>query len=166
MKIYQILVGIIGYILLVVSASSFHMPILSLLALPVFVVSILVCAVFFFLLPQNHATNKKWFSAFLIIVGTMGLAATIGYSAWQYADYLVAISRNVVEKFYPSPWLKVFMMLGFDAVASSIIVLGVQKRTRWKGKSLFFLYLTVFLSVPITVVLVKLLELSGMPLCT
>ncbi|HDO31217.1 MAG TPA: hypothetical protein ENG79_09230 [Desulfobacteraceae bacterium] len=164
MKIYQFFIGAIGYILLVVSASFLDVPILSLLAIPTFVVSILIYGVFLFSFPQDDTINKKWLANLLIIIGLIGLSIVIAEASTEYASYLVAHSRNVIEKFYPSPWLTVFIILGFDIVASSIIALGARRRTRLESKHVFFLWLSAFLSVPITIVLVKLLELSGVPL--
>ena len=160
--------GIIGYILLVVGATFLHAPILALGAIPILIVSIVLCTTFLFSLSNDQVSNKKWLGAFLIIVGIIGFYITIGYAAYQYADYLVASSRNVIERFYPSPWkvIFVFKVLAADIIATSIITLGIKQRTGWEGKRIRLAWSAIFLSAPITIAMVRLLELLGVPLCT
>lgn len=146
MQVFQLVLGVIGYFLLVVSASMLYLPFVGALAFPISVVSILMCGVSLFLFPQDHA-NNKWLTYLLIIIGLIGLFMVIAGASFEYTSYLVARSRN---RYFPSPWLPVFAVLGFDIVTSGIIVLGVRRRTQLESKQVFLLWLSAFLSVPIT----------------
>ncbi len=158
--------GIIGYVLLVIHASFLHTPIIGLLALPIFAASIVVCAILLLFLPlcNDQVSKKRWFGTFLIIMGITGLSATVACAAIQYGDYLVASSRNVVDRFFPAPWQNILKILAFDIITSGLTVLGVRQRSKWKGRKTFLLWLVLFLAVPLTIVLIKLWEILGFPL--
>ena len=158
--------GTIVYASLVVSAAFLDIPILGLLAVLVFVVTILICITLLFSLPEDKASNKRWLSTFLIPIGIIGLSITMGYVAIQYSGYLVASSRNVIERFYPSPWKIILTVMIANVVATSVVTLGIKQRTGWKGKRVLLIWSVMFLSVLVTIATVKLLELLGVAFCT
>lgn len=158
--------GTIVYASLVVSAAFLDIPILGLLAVLVFVVTIPICITLLFSLPEDKASNKRWLSAFLIPIGVIGLSITMGYAAIQYSGYLVASSRNVIERFYPPPWEIILTVMIANVVATSVVTLGIKQRSGWKDRKLFLLWFVLFLAVPLVVATVKLLEILGVPFCT
>lgn len=158
-------VGTIGFILLIVGAVFSHVPIIALLTLPIFALGIVISAVFLFSLSDEQVSNrKKWFGAFFIIAGIVGFSFALYLAAWHYANYLVAVSRDVVDRFYPAPWRNILTILALNIVTSSVAVLGVRQRSKWKVRKLFLLWLALLLAIPLTLVLVKLWEILGFPL--
>lgn len=168
MSRYQHFLGFFGYIMLIFSASFLNVPILSLVSMPVFIISIFVCIYFFFSLSKKNFDDQKRLAHFLIIIGIIGLSIVIAYAAISYSDFLVAVSRNVVEKLYPSPWFIGFMIKNilFDLLFVSFVMLGAKEFIQFTAKALFFLGLAMLLSIPLTLFLVKLLYVSGIPFAT
>ena len=158
----KITLGIAGYILLIVSAAFLDVPFLGLLAIPIFIVSVGMVLTFYLSLISKE-TSKRWLAISLISTGTILLSAVVGHSAIKFTVYLVANSRGEVDEFFPSLWLNVFQIIGVNILASLIILIGIKQRSIM-NKRLYLAWLPTFLVIPLVTLLIKLMELIGIPL--
>lgn len=163
MKKISYLYSLFIYLLFVFSAAFLNVPMLGILAMPLLLISGIALLIIFLSL-HDEEVEKKLISTLIITIGTILLIIIVGYTAIQYTEYLLAIRRGVVERFFPSPWLGTLKIMGTALIASITIVVGIKLRSGWSNKRLFFIFLVIFSSVFLTTLIVKILELMGVPL--
>jgi hypothetical protein len=164
MKESQIIIGTTGYTLLIFGAAFLNIPILGLLAIPLFLASSVMLIYFFVSLCDKK--SHKIISTGLIIIGIILLWVTIGITAVQYSEYLLALSRDNAENFFPSPGLTALKTIGSALIASLIITYGIKLRSTLSNKKLLYILIGTYVSVPLTILLIKILELIHMPFGT
>lgn len=151
------------YIILIVTGAFLDMSILAILAFPGFFIFSIFFLMALFNLPV-HQERREWLSSTLLVIGTLLLVATIFYTAIDTTQYLIAVSRNVTERFFPTPLLTVSKLIGISFFSSFFLIWGIKERTRWPLRIIISVGFAFFLAAPLTATVVKILELMGSPL--
>jgi len=155
MKIGRI---ILAYVLLIVSAAFLDVDILALLALPIFITSTGMVIAFHLALVDKRSP-KKWFGISLIIIGSILLSATVGYSAVKYIVYLRADASNAIQEPFPSLILNAYQIIGMNLLASLVIFLGLKKSIMLANKKLYLIWIPTLLLIPVVTLLISSLQL-------
>lgn len=150
--------AIFGYIILIVSAAFLDVDILSLLAIPIFIIGASILLTFFLSLVDKK-NPKRGLSISLIIVGTILLSSIVGYSAIKYFAYLRADTYSKVQEPFPSLVLNVIQIIVINLLASLLLFIGIKKSVILTNKNIYLLWLPSFLLIPIVIMLIKLLQL-------
>ena len=155
--------GILGYLLLIVSAAFLDIPFIGLIAMLTFLVGLILLIVFFTKFLEDEL-KYEWFYSTLIIVGVISLAGMLGYSSVEYTQHLVSINRGEelpgLSGFH---WMKILIISSIVIISSLIILAGIWKSSTDKIELIISWLPTLFL-LPISILLIKLLELMGAPL--
>jgi hypothetical protein len=154
--------GIVGFLLLILSSSFLDVPMFGLLAMPVFIAGV-ICVIIYslrFKKTSYSTLNAYWFSTFLIILGVLALSITMGYTGIKFAGYFsVSGSHDIADSFNSSSSKIILIILIVDFVATSIILLGMRLRSEIKRNNILLAWVILFLSVPLIVGIIKLLQL-------
>lgn len=151
--------GGIGLILLIFAAALLDAPIFSLLALPVFMIGMVICMMFLLSLRGGLLSRKRrWLGFILIISGVVGFSLTLGCISVQFVEY--SLPLNAAE------WINVFITLVSAVITTSITTLGICQRTGWRGKRIRLVWAKIFSLAPLVVVVIKLLEFYDVPFGT
>jgi len=153
--------GIWGYILLIISSAFIDVPIIALLAMLAFLAGVVILLIFFYNLIDKDKPHR-WLFISLVTLGTLMLAAALGYSAVEFTEYLVSKHRG--EEIANSHWSLIIQIKAINIVSSLIIFIGIKHSSKLNKKALIFSWLPTLLIIPVTIILVKLLEIIGMPL--
>ena len=154
------ILGILAYLLLIVSAVFIDTPIFALLAMPLFLSGIILMIVFN--LSYLRMINKyRRFYTFTSILGTLILCGLLGYAAVEYNQYQVDIDRNIIEERILINWINVIIVIGVNLFATLLIFLGIKHSDQFNlADSLLVLILSI-LFIPITLFLIKIAVLTG-----
>jgi hypothetical protein len=152
-------IGVLGYLLLMISGVYLDAPIIALLAMPLFLTGFILLLKFY--LSVNFTqTSKMRTDTIMIIIGTTLLCAVLGYSVVEYNQFQVAIDRNDVESLSLSGFIKIIKIGAVNIIASILIYLGIKKKIDKSTRLIIVLLPTVFL-VPATILLLKLTIYAG-----
>ena len=89
-------IGVLGYLLLMISGVYLDAPIIALLAMPLFLIGFILLLKFYLSLNFTQ-TSKMGTDTIMIIIGATLLCAVLGYSVVEYNQFQVAVDRNDVE---------------------------------------------------------------------
>ena len=153
--------GITSYTILIVSAAFLDIPIIGLLAMVTFLVGIILLLIFYLKLIDGE-NRFKFFFIILAIVGVLVMSGTLGYSAIEFNEYLVSISRG--EQLTYSPLIRIIQIIGVTLVASLSIFVSVKYCSKLNRESLYLVWLPTILIIPVTIILIKILQIIGAPL--
>ena len=157
------LFGILGYIIIILSAAFLDIPFIGLLAMLTFLVG-LILLIIFFLKFLGDDLKYEWFYSTLIIFGVIILVGALGYSSVEYNEYLVSVNRGEeLSGFSGFNWNKILIIACIVIISSLIILAGIWKDSKDKIETIISWLPTLFL-IPISILLIKLLELMGAPL--
>lgn len=165
MKNQSIVLGTLIYLILIISGAFSDVVMYSLLALPIFFLSVIFFFIFMFHLPVKEESKNLLANAFLT-VGVLLLAMTVFDTALSTTRYLVDMSREGIfhREIILCPWILIFRSLGLALTSSLFIVLGLKRRTLCSIKTIRLIGMVIFLSSPSTMILVKILEKMNFPL--
>jgi hypothetical protein len=163
--------GIIGYMLLVISATFLNAPIFSLLAMPLFLLGAAFFIRFYLSIVKKGMPNKQ-ISNKLILTGSILVTLLIGYSAIEFTSYLDAIYQSEFNSFankqpavqVPIQLHKIIIVAALNFVFSLMIFVGCRLGSSLSIKKLLLLVTPTLLIIPITILLMKLLNSLGFPL--
>ena len=149
------LLGILGFVLIIVSGIFLDTPFIAILAIPVFLVgAILIFR--FYLLEIKH--DQKWLSTFLIVSGVFLFIGLTGYSAIEYNQYQGYLSRNPEIEWN---WTRILLCVALNVLATATISFGIRSTNKYKPIEFVILVLPTLLVLPIILILIKLYVLSG-----
>jgi len=153
--------GIAGYITLIFSASFIDVPIIALLAMPGLIAGpiLLIMSILSLTKVDNGKESVPGFSTVLVVIGIVALSVTMGFTGVKFIGYdVISGSHNVADRFYPASLKIVYIILIADFIATSVIVWGIKLRSGIKGKEILFVWVILFLSIPLIVAIIKLLQ--------
>lgn len=152
-------IGVLGYLLLMISGVYLDAPIIALLAMPLFLIGFILVLKFYLSLNFTQ-TSKMRTDTIMIIIGTTLLCAVLGYSVVEYNQFQVAVDRNDVEPLSLSGVIKIMIIGAVNIIASILIYLGIKKKINESTRLIIVLLPTLFL-VPATILLLKLAIFAG-----
>jgi hypothetical protein len=148
----------IGLILLIFGAAFITAPFYSKLAIQVYLIGIVICMIFLLSLHDNSLSRKRtWFGFLLIGLGTIGFALTLGCVSVQCIEYR---SLNL------NRWINIFSTLIAAIITTSITTVGISLRTGWRGKRMRWVWVKIFILMPIVIVLIAWLNFVGFAFST
>lgn len=153
------------YSLLVISSAFADVPIFSILFLFIFLSCLAGCIILILRLPVIDKSKIRRGNT-LFIIGIILLAANLTYTSVEVTQHLLNLSRGITTEnsLIPMPTLKFAISISLALVSSLLMTFGIKELTKWLSSTLFFIWLTIFLSAPITIILVRILEAIGFPL--
>ena len=149
------LLGILGFLLIIVSGVFLDTPFLALLAIPIFLIGFVL--IFRFYLLEIKQT-QTWISTFMVVAGVVLFFVLTGYSAIQYNQYQGYLSRKLE---IPWNWTNILLIAALNILASMFICFGIKKVNNYKSIELVLLVLPTILVIPIILIFIKLYVLSG-----
>ncbi len=153
--------GITGYTVLIVSAAFLDIPFLGLLTMVTFLVGIILLLIFYLkLIDRDNRYN--FFFIILVIVGVLVMSGALGYSAVEFNEYLVSTDRG--EQLTYAPLIRIIQIIGVNLVASLSILVSVKYCSKLKSESFYLVWLPTILIIPVTIILIKILQIIGAPL--
>ena len=141
--------GIIGYILLIIGAVFIDTPIIALLAIPAFITGMILLIIFY-----NNLLNKFYK---LTLSGILLICGTLGYTAIEYNQYLVLLSRNEVSEFFSSWSIKILIITAINLMASYLVYLGLKKSKKVSNIKLLSLWLPTLILIPLTIFIIQIM---------
>jgi len=154
--------GIVGYITLIFSASFIDVPIIALLAMLGLIAGpiLLIMSILSLTKKDNGKESVPKFSTVLVVIGIVALSVTMGFTGVRFIGLsVVSDSNDVADIFYPASPKIVYIILIADFIATSVIGWGIKLRSGIKGKEILFVWAILFLSIPLIVAIIKLLQL-------
>ena len=152
-------IGVLGYLLLMISGVYLDAPIIALLAMPLFFLGFILLLKFYLSLNFTQ-TSKMGTDKIMIIIGTTLLCAVLGYSVVEYNQFQVAVDRNDFESLSPLGVIKIMKIGAANIIASILIYLGIKKKIN-KSTRLIIVLLPTLILVPATILLLKLAIFAG-----
>ncbi|WP_372949564.1 hypothetical protein [Mariniphaga sp.] len=153
--------GITGYAILIASAAFLDIPFLGLLAMVTFLVGIILLLIFYLKLIDGK-NRYKFFFSFLTIFGVLVMCGVLGYSAVEFNEYLVAADRG--QQLTYSPLVRIIQIVGVILVGSISIFVSVKYCSKLNRESFYLVWLPTLLIIPVTIILIKILQIIGAPL--
>jgi hypothetical protein len=153
--------GILGYSILIISAAFLDIPFIGLLAMITFLAGVVLLLIFYLKL-INVKEKYRLLFILLIVIGILTLSGTLGYSAIGFNEYLVSMHRG--EELSHSPWIRLASIIGINVVSSFLIFAGIRNSDELNKETLYSCWLPTFFIIPVTIVLIKILEIIGAPL--
>jgi len=141
--------GIIGYVLLIFGAVFIDTPIIALLAIPVFITGMILLIIFY-----NNLLYKFYK---LTLTGILLICGTLGYTAIEYNQYLVLLSRNEVSGFFSYWSIKIFIITAINLIASYLVYLGLKKSKKFSNSKLLSLWLPTLILIPLTIFIIQIM---------
>jgi hypothetical protein len=151
------IIGILGFLLLIISAVFINTPFIALLAIPVFVAGSILILIFY-LKQIDNEKRMNILSQNLIVIGVVMLCALLGYAAVQYNQFQGLLSGNQELSWN---WNKIFSVAGINILASISIFIGIWKGNNYRLEELIILTIPIFLVIPVSIILIKLSVISG-----
>lgn len=155
--------GISGYFILILSAAFLDIPFLGLLAIPTFLIGVILLLIFYLKL-IDIKKSFMWFFIILVVIGVLMLSGALGYSAVEFNQYLVSKHRG--EEILYLPWVRIIQIIGINIVSSFVILAGIKHSSKLNKEKLLVSWIPSFFIIPVTIVLIKILEIIGTPLST
>lgn len=152
--------GILGYLVLIISGVYLDAPVIALLAMPLFLVGFVLILIFYLGIIKEQK-SKKLLSTIFIVTGTILLCGILGYSAVEYNQYQVQVDRGTVENVFHAYWLKIILVVALNILASFLVYTGIKNSTYIKDSKLLLAWLPTLIPVPATLLLTKLAVLLG-----
>lgn len=121
------IIGILGFLLLVVTAVFIDTPFIALLAIPLFLAGSILILIFY-LKQIDKEEHMNILPETIIIVGIVSLCALLGYAAIEYNHFQAYMLRNQELSWN---WSKILIVILINILASVLILLGI-----WKGSKL------------------------------
>lgn len=143
-----------GYVLLILSSAFLNVELISLLAMPLYIVSIVIILSCYLGL-INKESSKREFAKSLIIPGTVILAIIVALPPLTFIDYLQDHSGSGVVNFSFSH----LFLIGINIVLSSVIFVGLKRGSNLNNKRLIIAVLPSLLVIPSALMLIQLLNL-------
>lgn len=153
--------GITGYAFLIVSAAFLDIPFLGLLAMVTFLVGIILLLIFYLKLIDGKNKYNFFFSV-LMIFGVLVMCGVLGYSAVEFNEYLVTADRG--QQLTYSPLIRIIKIVGVTLISSLSIFISVKYGSKLKKELHYLACFPTILIIPITIILIKILQIIGAPL--
>jgi len=131
--------GIIGYILVFIGAVFIDTPIFALLAIPVFVTGSILLVIYSEKLLKKYST--------IGLLGIIVICVILAYSAIEFNQYLVLVSRDENVKLSLLVWAKVGVIVIINLLGSYMVYLGVKHREN----DLIPLWIPILILIPATI---------------
>ena len=127
--------GVLGYLLVVIGAVFIDAPIIALLAIPVYLAGAIMLSISFY---KIFTGNKN-----VGLLGILIMLIILGYTAIQFNQVLVEFSRHELKVPDSVGWTRAGIIVLLYALASYLIYLGIEKnkkRSRYRSQKdwLFF----------------------------
>ena len=148
--------GILGFIILIISGVFLDTPIIAILVMPLFLVGFAFLLIFYL----GFKKSQSLFSTFIIVMGTVLLCGLLGYSVVEYNQFQVDVDRNIISELAFN-WSKILVIVVLNVIASLLIYLGIQKSNKLNKTNLFLVWLPTLILIPFTLFLIKLAILTG-----
>ena len=109
--------GISGYFLLILSAAFLDIPFLGLLAIPTFLIGVILLLIFYLKL-IDIKKSFMWVSIILVVIGVLMLSGALGYSA---VEFTAKHCFTICDKFF-------ITIVKFPNIMMAIAIREITKR--------------------------------------
>lgn len=147
--------GLVGFLLLIISGVFLDTPFIALLAMPLFLIGFVLILIFYL---NEIKHTQKLLSTFMIITGVVLFWIVAGYAAIEYNHYQGYLYNNPEVSWN---WKNILLIAALNISALILIYFGIRKDNKYNLSDLLFLFLPIILVIPVTVFLIKLLVISG-----
>ncbi len=151
--------------LLIVTVSFLNVPILALLAIPFFAMAVIYFGYWYLRLPVSDGNTAHWGANTLFLIG-FALFVGVLFNVAEFDSYLLAYSSRYYERIYPDPWMTFFKFMLLNAFAAGAMALAVTQRLALRSVFAFTVWLELFLSAPISMLVMKMLSVLDIPFGT
>ena len=152
--------GVLGYLILIVSGVFLDAPIIALLAIPFFLIGFILLLIFHIGLLRDQKSNKVLY-IFLIVLGTVLLSGVLGYAVVEYNQFQVALDRNTSGENLPFNWEKILIVVAINIIAAVSIYFGIHKSDKLDESNIILVWMPTLILVPCTLLLIKLVVVAG-----
>lgn len=143
MKIYT---GIAGFMLIVFGALILDTPIFALVAIPLFLGGVILLALFYDKILKKH--NRLGLFGIIIICGALA------YTAIEFNQFLVHISRDKYNGILLLGWMKIIIVVVLNLLASFFIYLALkQDDLKFKNNKYFGWWFSATFVIPFVLIL-------------
>ncbi len=157
------------YVGLIVSAALSTIPIISLIALPVFILSTIFCIVITLGLTSKEQ-NKKNLTNILFIIGFLLLASTVAYTADKTAEFFLKVPKVYIYgkqmmnlEAAPLPMSDILKSVAVAIAGALFITLGIKERINLSRKNLLFILILTSFSSLLTIAVITILAIVDLP---
>jgi len=141
-----------GYILLILSSTFLGWEIITLIAMPAFLISIGIILIYYLSLISKE-NQKRRLAISLIISGILLLSAVVGYSSVKFMEYIVDLQRDMFFEFLLSLW----PAIGIYFLASLIILIGIRQSSILNKRKQYLVWLPTLVILPLVMMLIVVL---------
>ena len=151
------IIGFLGFLLLIVSAVFIDVPIIAILAIPVFLTGLILILIFY-LKEIDKERIINIFPQVLIIIGVISFCVISGYAAIKYNQFQGYL--NMGEEINWN-WINILMVAGINILSSFFIFLGIWIGNKCKYDVALEYITPTLIAIPIILLLIKLCVISG-----
>ena len=166
----KIFTGILGYVLLIAGAIFINAPIIALLAIPVYLVGIVLIIKFYLGFLDKQKPRAKFYSG-LIKFGIILCAYLLVTSVIKCTYYLTDVDRGVIMnaqegndniiQFPLRDWIGYGLL---NLLISILFTVAIIKGSKLDWRFAGWICLPLFLLIPVTLFLVEFFARSGFPI--
>jgi len=144
-----------GYILLILSSAFLDVDLIALVAMPSFLLSVVLILIFYLALISKENPKRK-LTISLIISGTIIYSAVAGFIGIRFIECLRDNSGSISEEFISSYW----PFIGVYICASIMTLIGIRQSRILDKRKLFLLWLPTLGILPMEMMTIMLLKLD------
>lgn len=111
--------GIIGYGLVIFGAILIDTPMIAVLAIPIFLAGVILLAITYDKILQKYSK--------LGMLGIIIICVVLAYTAIEFNQYLVLLSREENEAISSLAWIKIALIIALNLIASYFVFLGFKQ---------------------------------------
>ena len=153
----NLLTGISGFLILIISAIFLDTPIIAILAIPIYLIGAILIIIFYIKL-LDKKEKMIIVPETITFIGVVLLCLTLGYASVEYNQFQGFISRDPEIDWN---WNKILGVTGINLLASVLIYLGIFKGSSYQREELIVLTVPTLLAIPFVLTIIKLSVISG-----
>lgn len=154
------ILGLLGYLILIICGVILDTPIFALLAIPFFLIGFILLLIFYLGLLRDQKSNKVLYT-FMIVLGTVLLCGVFGYAVVEYNQFQVAVDRSTIGEEIQFNWGKILIVGVLNIIAAASIYFSIKSSDKLNESNLLLFWLPTLIIIPCTLLLLKLAVVTG-----